>query len=184
MVDWVSEGRTSRGERWSFESWSGRNEVWSLSKEGAFVGEGSVKEERVLLVRDAVVLEGADVRARMDGMGVFGTMLLRGPLFSHLAEFFVQEFSAMPRIGGRNWSRGDTEGGEEQLTEVELWRKERVAREKEYGVLWTSCHVRGVCVVKFSAREVEGARWWLGNMVRMVGTVKEEFGDGGLMFVR
>ena len=184
MVDWVSEGRTSREEKWSFESWKGRNEIWAIgnSKIGEGSGRGAMK--KVLLIRDAVVLEGADVRGRMDGMGVFGTVLLRGPLFSDLAGFFVEEFGAMPRIGGRNWSGDDEDGGGVEMTEVESWRKDRVAGENRHGVLWTACLVRGVCVVKFSAREVEGARWWVGDMLKRQGTVKEEFGDGGLMFVR
>jgi len=59
-----------------------------------------------------------------------------------------------------------------------------VRREKEDGLLWTSCFVRGCTVVKFTAREVEGARAWLRSMLREEGTVARECGEGGLMFVR
>ena len=135
-----------------------------------------------MIVRDAVVLDGKDMQGRMDGRGVFGTVLLRGPLFEPLADFFVEEFKALPRIGGRNWtSAGDTVL---ELTIKEEWRKKRLQREKEDGVLWTACHVRGCTVIKFAAKEVEGAKTWLGKMLKEEGSVGREFGDGGLMLVR
>lgn len=151
------------------------NEVWEMYGE-----EGSQKKR--MLVRDAVVLDGKDIQSRMNGMGVFGTVLLRGPLFAPLGESFVEEFKALPRIGGRNWAGANDIV--EKLTSKEEWRKKRLQSEKEDGVLWTACHVRGCTVVKFAAKEVEGARKWLGSMVREEGSVGREFGDGGLMFVR
>ena len=173
-MDWVSEGRKARGERWAFAGWRGRNEIWEVYGENL--------ERRKLLVRDAVVLDGKDIPGRMDGMGVFGTVLLRGPLLEPLADFFVEEFKALPRIGGRNWtSANDTV---QELTAKEAWRKRRLQREKEDGVLWTACHVRGCTITKFAAKEVEGAKVWLGNMLKEEGSVGREFGDGGLMFVR
>lgn len=174
FVDWVSEGRKARGERWAFAGWRGRNEIWEVY--------GEELQRKKMLVRDAVVLDGKDVQGRMDGMGVFGTVLLRGPLFEPLADFFVEEFKALPRIGGRNWtSASDTV---QELTAKEEWRRKRLQREKESGVLWTACHVRGCTVIKFAASEVEGAKVWLGNMLKEQGSVGREFGDGGLMFVR
>ncbi|KAL6721548.1 hypothetical protein ACLMJK_000652 [Lecanora helva] len=181
VVDWVSEGRRARGESWGFLGWRGRNEVWDVPH------SGDGEKEKRLLVRDAVVLDattagsGADIKSRMDGMGVFGTVILRGPLFHSLGHFFVEEFSLLPRIGGREWGNSDVVA---ELTGVEQWRKERVEREKRDGVLWTACFVRGCTVVKFSAREVEGARGWLGGMLRWEGTVGRECGEGGLMMVR
>lgn len=173
-MDWVNEGRKSRGEIWAFARWRGRNEVWEV------YGEGSQK--RRMLVRDAVVLEGKDVRGSMDGMGVFGTIILRGPLFKLLADFFVEEFEALPRIGGRNWA-SDSDAVPE-LTAKEEWRKQRLQREKEDCVLWTACHVRGCTIIKFAAIEVDGAKAWLVDMLKEEGSVVREFGDGGLMFVR
>ena len=173
-MDWVSEGRKARNERWAFASWRGRNEIWEVYGEGL--------QRKRMLVRDAVVLDGKDIRGRMDGMGVFGTMLLRGPLFDPLADFFVEEFKALPRIGGRNWtSTGDTL---HELTEKEEWRKKRLQREKDDSVIWTACHVRGCTIVKFAATEVDGAKAWLRNMLKEERSVGREFGDGGLMFVR
>lgn len=174
LVDWVNEGRKARGERWAFEGWRGRNEIWEVY--------GEELQKKRMLVRDAVVLDGKDIRGRMDAMGVFGTVLLRGPLFEPLADFFVEEFKALPRIGGRSWaSASDTV---QELTAREEWRKERLQRENEHGALWTACRVRGCTIIKFAAKEVEGAKEWLGSMLREEGSVSREFGDGGLMFVR
>jgi len=174
FVDWVSEGRKARGEQWAFDGWRGRSEVWDLY--------GESLEKKRMLVRDAVILDGKDIPGRMDGMGVFGTVILRGPLFKTLADFLVEEFKALPRIGGRNWASA-TEPVKE-LTAKEEWRKERLQREKEASVLWTACHIRGCMVAKFAAKELEGARWWLGSMLREEGTIARECGEGGLMFVR
>ena len=242
VVDWISEGRTSRGEKWAFCTWKGRNEIWSVDQGGGNnkaaadddrdgygagisscddggggggtkttmveknqdhqqqqqqqqqqkpeLGNSQQSKKKTLLVRDAVVLEGSDLRARMDGMGCFGTLLLTGPLFSKLGAFFIAEFAAMPRIGSRNWDHPVTlltQNGHRIEVEDEMakWQRQRVAREKEVGILWTACRVRGVVVVvKFSSRDVEGCRWWLGEMLRRQGMVLEEFGPGGMMFVR
>lgn len=177
VLDWVVEGRGARGERWECRGWRGRNEVWDV-----YGRDGEGGQKRRMLVRDAVILEGKDIRARMDGKGVFGTVILRGPLFESLAEFFVEEFKALPRIGGRNWGNGNEV--EVALTRMEEWRKKRWERERVDGVLWTACHVRGCAIVKFAASEVEGARAWLGNMLKEEGSIGREFGEGGLMFVR
>ena len=95
LLDWVNEGRKARGERWAFEGWRGRNEIWDVD-----VSEGGRKR---MLVRDAVVFEGKDIQGRMDGMGIFGTLILRGPLFEVLGALFGEDFGNLPRIGGRNW---------------------------------------------------------------------------------
>ena len=174
FVDWVSEGRKARGEKWAFAGWRGRNEIWEIY--------GEEPRRRKMLVRDAVVLDGKDIQGKMDGNGIFGTVLLRGPLFEPLAEFFVEEFKALPRIGSRNWA--DASDAVHEFTTREMWRRKRVQREKEDGLLWTACHVRGCTTVKFAAREVEGAKAWLGHMLKEEGSVSRECGDGGLMLVR
>lgn len=185
LVDWVSEGRRARGESWSLRGYNGKNEVWDVFAEGGSEGcPGENRDgKRRLLLRDAVVLEGAGMKERMDGIGVFGTLLLRGPLFESLATFFVEEFASLPRIGGRDWGFGSA-GEKREASKRERWRKDRTKSEKRDGVLWTACRVRGCAVVKFTAREVEGARAWLGRMLREDGTVARECGEGGLMFVR
>lgn len=64
------------------------------------------------------------------------------------------------------------------------WRKKRQEREKKDAVLWTAANVRGAVVIKFGAREVEGAKVWLGSMLQEEGTIAREFGPGGLMCVK
>jgi urease accessory protein len=172
FLDWVSEGRTARGERWDLTSWKGRNEVYAV-----------VDEKEVLLLRDNLLLAGADgsgigLARRMDGLGVFGTLVLTGPLFSSLGKFFLEEFSALPRIGGRNWGEDATPA---PLSEREAWRAKRVEDETESGLLWTAAAVRGLVVVKFGAREVEGGKQWLRSILMQEGTVEREFGEGALL---
>ena len=220
MVDWVSEGRRARGERWGMGGWGGRNEVWLVEKDGedgggrgggegggdgeigGDKGRGGKRGKRTLLVRDAVLLEnllggkGHDsgrVRAGMDDKGIFGTLLLRGPLFLSLAHFFVSEYQKLKRLGVRDWGDGELFAGEGEdggkredgeKRKEEEWRRRRWALEEREAVVWTACWVRGVCVVKFAAGEVGGARAWLGEMVGWEGGVGREFGPGGGMFVR
>ena len=161
-----------------FGGWVGKNEVWRVQRDD----EG--KEKRRLILRDNVILDGNTVTEgglakKMDGMGVFGTVICMGPLFENLGKFFVEEFKRLPRIGGRDW--GDEEV---DATEDEKMRRNRCKSEKEDGVLWTAASVRGLVLVKFGAREVEGARKWLGWMLRENDTVGKEFGDGALMCVK
>ena len=196
MVEWVNQGRKARGEEWGARGWRSRVDVFEMTAGGG----------KRLVVRDNIVLENnqrgngvgeqGEVKNRMDGYGVVGTLILMGPVFASLAKFFVGEFEGLERIGGRDWGgsggRDDDRGGkaggkeEEERRRRERWRADRQSMEKEQGVVWTACHVRGgkCCVVKFMAREMQGARDWLGGMLREEGTVGREFGEGGLMFVR
>lgn len=175
IVDWVSEGRRARGESWDFTAWRGRNEIWTTwEREG--------KSGRRLLVRDSVILKGENIRGRMDNMGIFATVILHGPLFEHLTLFFLGEFKLLPRIGGRNW--GPDGQVAKELTEREKWREGRLQREGRDGLVWTAARVRGCTIVKFGAREVEGAKVWLEGMLKEEGSVGREFGEGGLMCVR
>ena len=181
VLDWVVEGRRARGESWKAGSWRGRNEVW---RPGLNDGRG-----KKLLVRDSVaLLDGPDGAGqsslKREGKGVFGTIIILGQVFDALGAFFIEEFGKLPRIGGKEW--GDEVIVEEVGTgrERAKWRKDRTINEKEDGVLWTAVETRGLVLVKFAAREVEGARKWLGSMWTFEGTISREFGDGGLMSVR
>ena len=194
MVDWVHEGRSARGERWDCRSWSGRNEIIALSPSsggadaeakdtGVEEGEGERKKRRRLLIRDALLLSQPGLRNRMADTAIVGTILLHGPLFASLGQFFIEEFEKLPRIGGRDWDEDGVDGGG-QLTGRERWRKERQEKEGREVVSWTACHVRNCTVVKFMAVSYQVGREWVGGMVREEGTVGREFGVGGLMFVR
>ncbi|KAL8671902.1 MAG: hypothetical protein Q9168_003613 [Polycauliona sp. 1 TL-2023] len=193
LVDWVSEGRSARGEKWEFEGWRGRNEIWDVTSSA--VGnniEGKEAKGKRMVLRDNLILSAPKVATRVDGLGIFGTILLIGPLFSPLAKFFIAEYKALPRIGARDWNAHRTSDAADAssgltLTEgqkQENWRKQRQEREKRDGILWTAAHVRGAVVVKFGAREVEGAKFWLREMLREEGTLEKEFGSGALTCVK
>ena len=173
VCDWVSEGRTARGEKWRVWRYGSRNEVWHVDEEG----------KRRLLLRDNVVFDDGgkaealpDFQGRVDGLGVFGTLIIKGPVFEGLGKFFLDEFGKLPRIGARKW--GDEEREEEN--EIELWRKRRQKDETRDGLLWTAANLRGFVLVKFGAKEVEGVKRWLSSMVKTEGSVERNFGERAL----
>ncbi|KAK2627383.1 hypothetical protein QTJ16_003349 [Diplocarpon rosae] len=184
LLDWVSEGRTAREEDWDLWVWRGRNEIWLADDTG--------KRTRLLL-RDNIILEGDPpgtvgkaLRNKMHGLGVSGTLVLRGPLIDPLSSFFLSEFSALPRIGARDFrspEKMNRDSGNIQ-SKQESWRAARLKQEKTDGVLWSAARIRGCTVIKFGARTVEGGRTWIGGMIREEGSIPAEFGDDSMMCVR
>ncbi|KAK4223864.1 putative urease accessory protein [Podospora fimiseda] len=185
LLDWVTQGRTARGENWSFVRWTGRNELWSI-------GDGSQTTRDRLLVRDAVILGSNKAHPQlpalqesMHGMGVIGTMLLRGPLMKTLGEFFLSEFAALPRLGARDFrSDAAKNAAPVERSRRERWRIERLGMEKDKTILWSAANVRGCVVVKFGSPSVEAGRLWIGSMLQEEGSIAESFGDHALMCVR
>ena len=184
LLDWVTQGRSARGENWSFVRWHGRNEIWQASK-----GEGC--KDR-LLMRDAVKLHGQDqllagkpLKDVMHQQAVFGTLILRGDLMSSLASFFLSEFAALPRLGARGFKPSKPPGPEgSPEAELEQWRTLRLAMEKEDGILWCAASVRGCVIVKFGAGSVEGGRNWVGSMISKEGSIAANFGEEALFCVQ
>lgn len=231
LLDWVTQGRAARGEDWSLARWRGRNEVWAVAAPGTVeptttgLGNGQPPpppeaqqppaQER-LLVRDVVILDAAScaaatgkdasvaLRDSMRGLAVVGTLVLRGPQLAALSNFFLAEFAALPRLGGRDFrtdaevrrdeeAEGKAAGGVGSGTEgqkgprrptLQEWRRRRLKQEQDDGVLWSAAKVRGCVVVKFGAKTVEGGRVWIGGMLAYNGLVKELFGEDALMCVR
>jgi urease accessory protein len=193
LLDWVSAGRTARGEDWDLWNWSGRNEVWAGTESEREREDEKASMKKRLLLRDKVILQGDHegmkgmaLKNRMNALGVFGTLVLKGPLLDRLAEFFVEEFVALPRIGAqdfRSQKSKDMDDGA-TLTPREVWRRERLEQEKEDGLLWSAARVRGCTVVKFGAKAVEGGRTWIGSMIKEEGSIEEHFGEPALMCVR
>lgn len=194
LLDWVTQGRSARGEDWDLVRWTGRNEIWWSPDAG---GKGR------LLVRDAVKLDSMaslqsaavkELRDTMHGMGIFGTLVLRGPLLQDLGTFFLAEFAAMPRIGARDWRSDEAKKaqeaqqqnvGEQTTTDSpESWRAARLKLEQDERILWSAAHVRGCVVVKFGSATVEGGRMWIGTMLARQGSIAEHFGDQALMCVK
>jgi urease accessory protein len=177
ILDWVTQGRTSRGENWDFHVWKGRNEVWS---------EDKMTGKRRLLLRDSVILDneidfssgvGDDeaissarrgvARERTYPHGIVGTLILYGPLLDSLGAFVMETFTSQPRIGGRNWSASSSEAPP--------------APTRHENVTWTAARVRaGFVLVKFGAKDFESARDWLGQLIREEGSIAREFGEEAL----
>ncbi|GAB1314039.1 Urease accessory protein UreD [Madurella fahalii] len=184
LLDWVTRGRTARGENWSFVRWVGRNEVWAL-RDDPTAGDR-------LLVRDSVILDSDQshpqlptLRESMHSVGVIGTLVLRGPLMKSLGEFFLAEFAALPRLGARDFRSDDAKRtAGDPLLPREKWRAERVRMEKDSRLLWSAANVRGCVVVKFGAPEVEAGRLWVGSMLIQEGSISQNFGNQSLMCVR
>lgn len=173
VCDWVSEGRTARGEKWSFHTYTSRNEMYLAPSGG----------KRRLMLRDNVILDNHDavnesVAGRMKEMGVFGTLILCGDMFRMLGQYFMAEFKSLPQIGSRQWDVPDA------LTDQQAERAKRVEQEKNDGLFWTAASLRGFVVVKFGAKEVEGAKRWLRHMLKIEGTVEREFGERALLCLR
>ncbi|KAK0639023.1 UreD urease accessory protein-domain-containing protein [Cercophora newfieldiana] len=189
LLDWVTQGRTARGEDWSFVRWEGRNEVWSVGS-----GEADATGGGRLLMRDAVILDSGhhgnhpqmkSLRESMHAMGVVGTLVLRGPLVKSLGEFFLAEFGALPRLGARDFRSDEAKmKDEEGLSPLQKWRAGRLAMEKESKLLWSAANVRGCVVVKFGAPAVEAARVWIGAMLAREGSILQNFGEHALMCVK
>jgi len=184
LLDWVSAGRTARGEDWDLRAWSGRNEVWAGAEPG---------RKARLLLRDNVILEGdasdstgKELRNKMQQMGIFGTLVLRGPLVQDLATFFLTEFAVLPRIGARDFrsqEKVDKDKGV-TLSQEESWRQARLKQEKADSILWSAASVRGCTVVKFGARTVEGGRHWIGNILKQERSIARVFGEESNMCIR
>ncbi|TVY91784.1 putative urease accessory protein ureD-like, partial [Lachnellula willkommii] len=184
LLDWVSAGRTARGEDWDLRGWSGRNEVWSIAQ---------TRKKPRLLLRDNVLLDGVAMgstenvlRKKMQGLGIFGTLVLKGPLMESLAAFFLSEFSTLPRIGARDFRSQDMKDHDNTLvlSPQDSWRSSRLMQETEDKVLWSAAKVRGCTVVKVGARTVEGGRRWIGSMIKEEGSVSQHFGEDATMCVR
>ncbi|KAI0600409.1 UreD urease accessory protein-domain-containing protein [Biscogniauxia sp. FL1348] len=185
LLDWLTQGRTARGENWSLTHWVGRNEVWAST-------EGSDAKGR-LLVRDAIILDGAagptrsqSLRDSMHGHAIIGTMVLRGPMTKSLGQFFLSEFAALPRLGARDFRSTEAREKEEAAprSSLDSWRATRLRQEQDLGVLWSAANVRGCIVVKFGAPTVEAGRSWIGSMLLHEGSIERNFGEQALMCVR
>ncbi|KAK5938407.1 hypothetical protein PMZ80_009377 [Knufia obscura] len=199
LLDWVTEGRPALNESWTLTSWKGRNEI----------REFDPHTKGRLLIRDALHLftdDIADLNSKTDGKGIIGTLIIHGPTFKSLSEFFLKEFKTHPRLGAKNWSRtprphtptireeddsGGSTGGGDYFTQHKSHSsgattpRAKARKEEEIeGLLWTAASVRGFVLVKFGAKEVDGARRWLGGMLRREGSVEREFGRQATLCLR
>ncbi|KAL0944137.1 urease accessory protein [Colletotrichum truncatum] len=184
LLDWVTQGRTARGEDWSFIRWTGRNEVWS-SVDTAGSKNRLLVRDTVILDRDSQDLAGRSLRDSMHGNGLFGTLILRGPQMQTVGNFFLDEFAALPRLGARDFRSAEARAKEESnLSEMELWRLKRIEMETRQGILWSAARVRGCVIVKFGASTVEAGRLWISSMLAREGSISSIFGEQALLCVK
>ena len=184
VCDWVCEGRPARGESWGFQRYISTNEIWIASSTEQKRQEQGEPYRRLML-RDKVMLDqrgciDTTFKSKVNGLGTFGTLILRGNLFDNLGQYFLDEFRQLPRIGGRIWESS----GKEVVEHTAIERNSRHQMETEDGLLWTAAASRGNVVVKFGARGAEGARKWLGHMLRSEGTIESAFGERALLCLR
>ena len=181
VCDWVCCGRAARGENWDFWRYASRNEVWDI-------GSPAETGERRLLLRDNLILDGRSGRgdnsmtARVDDFGVFGTLILRGPVFESVGKYFLNEFEKLPRIGAKRW-----DGDVEEIHKADSLEGRRLNRQKQEtddGLIWTAASLRGFVMIKFGARKVEGARRWMRTMFKEEGSVEEYFGERALLCLK
>ncbi|KAK5133309.1 hypothetical protein LTR08_007834 [Meristemomyces frigidus] len=177
VLDWICNGRPANGENWSFFRYGSRNEIYLSLPDG----------KRRLLLRDNVLLDSealdGNIADRMNELAVFGTLILHGPICTALGQFFMNEFKALPRVGGRKWDSG-SESEEEDVGLSVIRRAARQRQENVDGLLWSAASVRGCVVVKFGAKELEGGRRWVRSMLVEEGTVVREFGERALLCLR
>lgn len=138
------------------------------------------------------------IAARTHPHGVIGTLLISGPRFTLLADGILAEFAASRRVGGAaaagpRWGWGSSSAGaagpKPAGPGADTDTNPGTDSAERAGVLWTATRVRGglVAVVKFGAADVDGAREWLGGLLRrhdpdgeLEGRGTGEFGDGAL----
>lgn len=165
LLDWISEGRTGRDVAWNFASWRGLNELWTLPDCTA----DPKPADRRLLLRDNLKLsrgsapDKKNLQDRMDGLGVFGTLVIAGPLFKTIGDFFLETYATRPRIGEKFWSGS---GAPPLKTTAKI----------DPSLTWAANSIRGVVVVRFGASAADHIRAWLREMLTLEGTVEREFG--------
>lgn len=180
LLDWVMQGRATRGENWSCISWKGRNEIWQTGKDGA--RDRLMIRDTVKLAAEDLLLPDTPLRETMHQNGLFGTLILRGDMMSSLSEFFMTEFEALPRLGSKGFKAPGVGGPDP--TGLQAWRAQRLLKERKHNVLWCAARIRGCTVVKFGSATAEGGRVWLGSMLEREGTIIEQFGEEAMFCVR
>jgi urease accessory protein len=81
LLDWFSAGRTARGERWAFKHLASRNDVFI---------DGD------LALVDSILLNSAELAARMGRFNCLATLLLIGPAVKAASDALLQQIAARP----------------------------------------------------------------------------------------
>lgn len=201
VLDWVTQGRTSRGENWNFRFWRGRNEVW---------GEDEKTGKSRLLLRDSVILDDESEDLDSDSEDEFETtthnmqnglanradMPPQAPAGLTPLNLIAERTRPHGVVGTlilcgpvfealgafllhqfqsqpRIGSRNWSDHVPSSVPEPSL--------SHQGDVTWTAARVRaGFVLVKFGAKDFETAKHWLGGLIREEGSVIREFGEEAL----
>lgn len=200
VLDWVTQGRTSRGENWNFRFWRGRNEVWATDEK---TGKSR------LLLRDSVILddetddldvsdEDSDEEAGESGLNSHSGRADTPPPQAGLVPLnIIQERTRPHGVVGTLILSGpvfDSLGtylmhqfNSQPRIGSRNWASSAPSTAPEPSlstkgdVTWTAARVRaGFVLVKFGAKDFETAKDWLGGLLREEGSVIREFGEEAL----
>lgn len=200
VLDWVTQGRTSRGENWNFRFWKGRNEVW-----GADEKTGRSR----LLLRDSVILddetgdlggsdEGSDEEAEGDESNNHPAPAVPAPPENSLVPLnIIQERTRPHGVVGTlivsgpvfeslgsyflNQFTSQPRIGSRNWSSTAPSSTPEESRGTKGDVTWTAARVRaGFVLVKFGAKDFETAKHWLGGLLREEGSIVREFGEEAL----
>lgn len=200
VLDWVTQGRTSRGENWNFRFWRGRNEVWATDEKTG---------KRRLLLRDSVILdderevlddsdEDVDEEVGQSGLNSHSGRTDTPPSQAGLVPLnIIQERTRPHGVVGTLILSGpvfDSLGAyllqkfnSQPRIGSRNWSSSAPASAPEPSlstkgdVTWTAARVRaGFVLVKFGAKDFETAKDWLGGLLRQEGSIAREFGEEAL----
>ncbi|KAJ5488728.1 hypothetical protein N7539_003618 [Penicillium diatomitis] len=201
VLDWVTQGRTSRGENWDFRFWRGRNEVWACDKKTG---------RKRLLLRDSVILddetdndatseESLTVEHGSTGLDSHSAppVGIQPPPAEHTSLNVIKErtrphgvvgtlimagpvFDSLGSFLMHQFNSQPRIGGQNWSSTAQSSEPDPSLSSKGE-VTWTAARVRaGFVLVKFGAKDFETAKDWLGGLLRKEGSIVREFGEEAL----
>lgn len=201
VLDWVTQGRTSRGENWNFRFWRGRNEVWATDEK---TGKSR------LLLRDSVILddeieedlagsdEDLDEDAGESGLNSHSGRAETPPPQAGLVPLNVIQERTRPHgvlgtlilsgpvfdsLGSYLMQQFNSQPriGSRNWSSTAPSSAPEPSLSTKGDVTWTAARVRaGFVLVKFGAKDFETAKDWLGGLLREEGSIIREFGEEAL----
>jgi urease accessory protein len=202
VLDWVTQGRTSRGENWNFRFWKGRNEVWAADEK---TGKSR------LLLRDSVILDdeqedelatdesdddnedsshglnpqpdGGDVPPQAQA-GLLPLNVIQERTRPHgVVGTLILSGPVFDKLGSfliEQFTSQPRIGSRNWSSSATSSAPEDSATARG-DVTWTAARVRaGFVLVKFGAKDFETAKHWLGGLLREEGSIVREFGEEAL----
>ncbi|KAJ5106697.1 hypothetical protein N7456_003372 [Penicillium angulare] len=203
VLDWVTQGRTSRGENWNFRFWKGRNEVWATDAKSG---------KSRLLLRDSVILDdesealddsdseeetGGPIESGLNSHSNRAETPPPQPGLLPLNEI-IQERTRPHGVVGtlilsgpvfdklgafllHQFTSQPRIGSRNWSSNSSTAPEPSLSTNGDGHVTWTAARVRaGFVLVKFGAKDFETAKHWLGGLLREEGSIIREFGEEAL----